>query len=155
MSLKIAKEKARRNLYLCFVQPWCRPLQSNLLWPLRQQMPKKQQGSHMSPGPPEKREMLQRLKTLQFVGILIPIGKQPHREGSIRGVYTARLHQEQAFLIFSAKEHFHTYCPTSPPGQSIQAKERWSARNRVQVVSALNRALAQGHVREASRGAEE
>lgn len=42
-------------------------------------MPKKQQGSHTSPGPPVKHAMLQGLKTPKVIGILAPVRKQPQQ----------------------------------------------------------------------------
>lgn len=137
--MKIAKAKAQRNCFfvLYFVQHWCGPLQSDLLWSLQPQRPKKQQ--HMSPGPPAKPEIHQGLTTLKLLVSSLPQGRSPSREGTTRGACTA---PDQAFLTRIAKEHFHIYQPTHPSGWPIKPKERWNIRNRMHVIPALNERLS-------------
>lgn len=110
-------------------------------------MPKEQHGSHISPGPAAKHEMLQGTTTLTLTGVLAPIRKQPQQgRCHLRRLYClSPLPPEQGFLVLSAKEHFRTDRPTSSPRRSIKPKERWRAGKRVQVVSALNAALVRGH----------
>lgn len=134
MSLKIAKKKGERNLLRCVII--CSALVQVLAkWLALTSLAADAQeaaGKSHEPWPYSKAWDTPETETLKLNGILTPVRKQPQLgRYHLRRLYcSSRLHPELAFLILSAKDHFHIYHPTSPQRQFIKPKERWSIRNR-------------------------